>query len=288
MSTQNAHLRFTLIESCSGRTDSRFTLIELLVVIAIIAILASLLLPSLQVAKKKALIMACTSRLHQHGIAHTVYADDYDGRFPLWGGQVVPETWGCGSAGWLHQKPYQYSVPEGSLYLVEYTGTKDMKFCPVVDWLRYGTYTFSNPSTTKYDQDGVSGYNFWTGRKKYSDSGASNSDTRHPRLDPAEILVTDQLCEGKYSNYTYYPTENTAVDPTCRWLNPHVDRSALSVRTGQANQLLADGSVVVINYAGPVLTAGSYTSYTRSYVVGKKVGPSSTPNDGPYFAYDGY
>jgi len=68
-----------------------FTLVELLVVIAIISILACLLLPSLQGARKMAQRSACMSNMRQCGMGTISYAGDFN-EFT-----IAPENWVVGS-----------------------------------------------------------------------------------------------------------------------------------------------------------------------------------------------
>ncbi|MCM8534533.1 MAG: type II secretion system GspH family protein [Lentisphaeraceae bacterium] len=60
----------------------KFTLIELLVVIAIVGILSSMLLPSLQNARRASYSAVCVSNIRQLGTWSIIFADDHDGILP--------------------------------------------------------------------------------------------------------------------------------------------------------------------------------------------------------------
>jgi prepilin-type N-terminal cleavage/methylation domain-containing protein/prepilin-type processing-associated H-X9-DG protein len=65
------------------RGKKAFTLVELLVVIAVIALLLSILIPALRLARDQALRASCASNIHQHLVALMIYADESGGRLPV-------------------------------------------------------------------------------------------------------------------------------------------------------------------------------------------------------------
>jgi prepilin-type N-terminal cleavage/methylation domain-containing protein len=84
------------------KTKNRgFTLIELLVVIAIIGILAAIIFPVFSAAKDKGRQTVCLSNLKQLGAAFRMYADEWNGCFPvsrvIEGGEGNPAGNWCGS-----------------------------------------------------------------------------------------------------------------------------------------------------------------------------------------------
>lgn len=72
----------------SGKTESRkmrrqiFTILELLIVISVISILAAILLPGLNSARKKAQSISCCANLKQISLACNMYVNDSNGYFP--------------------------------------------------------------------------------------------------------------------------------------------------------------------------------------------------------------
>ena len=71
-------------EGDNVKTGKGFTLVELLVVIAIIAVLLSIMLPSLTKAREAVRNVKCQSNLKQYGLAMKMYLDDNNHRFPTY------------------------------------------------------------------------------------------------------------------------------------------------------------------------------------------------------------
>ncbi len=128
------------------RTKKGFTLIELLVVISIIALLLSILLPSLQRVKMLTRRVVCSSNLRQQGIAFGVYGADF-GKYPphvyqLWqNGSLVGSHWPFGGMAHIPEGGSEYEpAGQACLLAAEYITDPEFFYCPSLrksDFLSY-------------------------------------------------------------------------------------------------------------------------------------------------------
>ena len=93
------------------RTSSGFTLVELLVVVGIIALLISILLPSLNRAREAARNIKCSANLRSIGAGIEIYKVDYKGMFPAaytYAGKYQQDVPAYPTAGYVHWSSYLF------------------------------------------------------------------------------------------------------------------------------------------------------------------------------------
>ena len=154
-----------------------FTLIELLVVIAIIAILASMLLPTLNRAREVAKGIACTSNMKQIGMAVLNYTNDFNSCLP-----------NPGVYGWDYQL-----YPPGVANTVYIPGTLYQKFrlmkCPsdnvVRDKVDYAGTALATPGTPRSYQ--ANGY-LWDTSASAKSSGFTAGRYLNCKIPPSNAI----------------------------------------------------------------------------------------------------
>jgi prepilin-type N-terminal cleavage/methylation domain-containing protein/prepilin-type processing-associated H-X9-DG protein len=247
-------------ESFPRCNTAGFTLVELLVVIAIIAILASLLLPTLSKAKYSAKNTVCKNNLRQINLGLTLYATTH-GSFPSFNSDMG------GWSGWWSQlelpltyNDWRFVAPNGasSSRILAGIFRCPLNMGPIITasysdaaGRMVGTFQTLFPSFTAY------GYNFfgshnglglglggpiWPVQKPASESAVrAPSDmialgdaflrSRSPALD---ALMSD---EGIIAPATYY---GSAIDYPSKMTPPKM-QPGFKAHHGRANRAFVDG-----------------------------------------------
>ncbi len=112
------------------RNEKGFTLIELLVVIAIIALLLSIMVPSLRLVKEKAMNIMCQNNLRQYAITAEMYLTGNDDTYPAAWNSLFSET-PSGWCQWHDEENFLDNRPDLAGPLWPYLDTQGVHLCPI-------------------------------------------------------------------------------------------------------------------------------------------------------------
>jgi len=236
-----------------------FTLIELLVVIAIIALLMSILTPTLQRARRHAKAVACQGNLRQWSILYAAYTAENDGHLPGWRERPTDSGgpwWGWGWWGW-GPGPEKRESPW-------YTATKGIMLCPMATkpanptsqgdptggtFLAWGWGDRPPPGYWWYGH-GSYGVNHWVHWWYWGDDASyrryywSTTDVKEAATVPVllDSAAPAGAVGGATSGQNMPPPEFDAI-PTMRYPGSHWNPFCINRHDGYVNGLFLDWSV---------------------------------------------
>jgi len=194
-----------------------FTLIELLVVIAIIAILASMLLPSLNKARDMAKKAKCSSNLKQLAQTNFMYAHDYQYFSPSDSGSAANEwdrDWKTNLFAYVNPGFNYWTQPGSRLDALFRALSKSIYSCParpiVAGGSTYGQHSYMvNPFATDIQGSGSpvaksivqSGYKIGTGANGYYNC-AVRPDSSISGISPSTLFLMGDAYYVKADGYT--------------------------------------------------------------------------------------
>ncbi len=225
---------FTLIELpvVRKREAAGFTLIELLVVIAIIALLISLLVPSLNRAKELARKVSCAANVRSLGLAVTQYHHEFNDWLPM-----------------MYQQGGWDAGPHYSWEISEFLGCEGHPWFDDVFWTPGAPRIVTCPSETKQYGEHILGYGWnWTSLGAYP----KTYGTWWKRRKVSEVKrpgETSCLGEGRPLEWGGPPLADTNYWGGYEWTLPFPDNYLFGRRHDDgSNYLCVDAHVEYATY----------------------------------------